>query len=555
MPIFEDKRKLTDLLKGSSLFQTHIKNVAAVLNAHVADVNVSRMMTEGRAYQPPTLVEVAPTLQGSTDRFDGRAWLNPRITDYNCAKRTVSANTLPLKLRRMSAHYVSSEVQRLLDRPLEAVNLHAHVEMMTRAARGEDAVTDKSPFRVMQHPSSNSHIARTAVARLEQDIEDFAVHENAGALPVLKATFDGNAVMPAGLDSAIASVNALVAALEQLRAKDTVAVKDGVEELLALCNSSSSDDMREVAFSLRQRAGLEVPIEFSFLAACTATSSDSRGISVYNPSAISEADSDGIISATLLLMMSANRITHATLALQQARSLQKVLEQMRPLAGVADRLTDFNRLHKELLTQSDSLAATLMMQRTYVARTGPGVYEFDPRFLLFEFCHGLLLRPSQVQLVNKLLAEMEAGRSVCHQMIMGAGKTTVVGPLLAMLLANANTLVFEVVPPALLDFSAGVLRERFSAAIRKPVFTFTFDRYTKVTPQLVAKFRTARRLRAVIVAAPSSVKSFMLKFIEICHNLNRQKNLVREEKEKKAAEKRFSLRRSVAAASTTSLSF
>lgn len=30
------------------------------------------------------------------------------------------------------------------------------------------------------------------------------------------------------------------------------------------------------------------------------------------------------------------------------------------------------------------------------------------------------------------------------QMIMGAGKTTVVGPLLAMLLANATTLMIEV---------------------------------------------------------------------------------------------------------------
>ena len=48
-----------------------------------------------------------------------------------------------------------------------------------------------------------------------------------------------------------------------------------------------------------------------------------------------------------------------------------------------------------------------------------------------------------------------------QQMIMGAGKTTVVGPLLAMLLANSGTLMLEVVPPALLDFSAGVLRERF----------------------------------------------------------------------------------------------
>ena len=126
-------------------------------------------------------------------------------------------------------------------------------------------------------------------------------------------------------------------------------------------------------------------------------------------------------------------------------------------------------------------------------------------------------------------------------MIMGAGKTTVVGPLLAMLLANSSTLMLEVVPPALLDFSAGVLRERFSTAIRKPIFTFTFDRYTKVTPQLLSKLKTARNLRAIVVSSPSSIKSFMLKFIEICHNLSRQKSLILEKKEKRSAA-RFSIR-------------
>jgi hypothetical protein len=65
-------------------------------------------------------------------------------------------------------------------------------------------------------------------------------------------------------------------------------------------------------------------------------------------------------------------------------------------------------------------------------------------------------------------------------MIMGNGKTTVVGPLLTMLMADSKTLMFEVVPNALLDFSAGVLRERFSTVVRKPVFTFEFDRYQQV---------------------------------------------------------------------------
>jgi hypothetical protein len=102
-------------------------------------------------------------------------------------------------------------------------------------------------------------------------------------------------------------------------------------------------------------------------------------------------------------------------------------------------------------------------------------------------------------------------------------------------------LALQVVPPALMDFSAGVLRERFSAVIRKPVFTFSFDRYSHITPQLLSKLMTARNLRAVVVAAPSSVKAFMLKFIEIIHNLNRQKNLVSEKQALGSAKKKVSL--------------
>ena len=51
----------------------------------------------------------------------------------------------------------------------------------------------------------------------------------------------------------------------------------------------------------------------------------------------------------------------------------------------------------------------------------------------------------------------------------------------------------------------------------------------------------ARNLRAVVVSTPSSVKSFMLKFLEICHNLNRQRNLALEKTEKKAVQRIFTI--------------
>jgi Protein of unknown function (DUF3638) len=281
----------------------------------------------------------------------------------------------------------------------------------------------------------------------------------------------------------------------------------------------------------------------------TAAACSAGDLCLYNP-LLNPNDAEGIICAAQLLMMTANRITQATLALSQARGLLVVLRQLHKAVvspslsqDPAKRTRVIERFRKELITQSDNLAATLANRRNYTVPVSHGVFEIDPRFLLFEFSHGILLRPSQVQLVNMLTAEMAAGKSVCHQMIMGAGKTTVVGPLLAMLLADAKTLVMEVVPPALLDFSVGVLRDKFSAAVRKPVFTFTFDRYSKITPQMLAKLKTARNLRAVVVAGPSSVKSFMLKFIEICHRLNRQRYLLKEKKESRTKRTRFSLMR------------
>ncbi len=275
-----------------------------------------------------------------------------------------------------------------------------------------------------------------------------------------------------------------------------------------------------------------------FLACAAATKDISGDLRKCNPFLAAD-EAAGIICAIVLLQMTYCRISQANLALQQCRSVIKAVKALQSAQDNASR----TRFCKELSALTELLAATLVMQRYYSKKLNDGLFEIDPRFLLFEFCHGLILRPSQVILVRKLMKDIGEGRSVCNQMIMGAGKTTVVGPLLAMLLASDSSLIFEVVPPALLEFSASVLRERFSLFVPKTVFTFTFDRYNSVSPQLLAKLEVARYNRAVIVATPSSIKSFTLKFMELCHNLERQKNLVLEKKEKDASQSFFSLSR------------
>ena len=137
------------------------------------------------------------------------------------------------------------------------------------------------------------------------------------------------------------------------------------------------------------------------------------------------------------------------------------------------------RICQEIKLQSSKVATDIANERHFmkISPTNPNFIEFDPRYLVFEFTYSLMLRKSQVILVNKFLDSLRNGQSMCHQMIMGAGKTTVVTPLLALMLADGKSLVTQVVPHALLDFSRGVMREKFAAVVRKPVFTFHFNRH------------------------------------------------------------------------------
>jgi len=105
-------------------------------------------------------------------------------------------------------------------------------------------------------------------------------------------------------------------------------------------------------------------------------------------------------------------------------------------------------------------------------------------------------------------------------MIMGAGKTTVVAPLLALMLADGKRLVAQVVPQALLDFTRNVTRERFSAVVRKTTMSFVFDRFCTIDEALHRKLLKAVESKAVLVCTSTSIKAFQLKFVELLHQLD-----------------------------------
>jgi hypothetical protein len=168
------------------------------------------------------------------------------------------------------------------------------------------------------------------------------------------------------------------------------------------------------------------------------------------------------------------------------------------------------------------------------AESGGG-HVVDPRFLLFEYMFGIVLRERQVEMVESFIARARSGVSSCQQMIMGAGKTTVVGPLLALCLADGASLVTQVMPTALLEMSRGVLRQIFTSILPKKIYTLQFDRHVagnmssdddggvgaggdfgglQKIHRIIDKLEAARAHRGIVCTTPESIKSLTLKFIE-----------------------------------------
>ena len=131
-------------------------------------------------------------------------------------------------------------------------------------------------------------------------------------------------------------------------------------------------------------------------------------------------------------------------------------------------------------------------------------------------------------------------RSSVHQMIMGAGKTHVVTPLLALLLADSNFLIMVVVPRSLLQLSRSKLRETFSSVVPRFVFTLSFERLPQLhcdvdrlaedgmhqysdAATLGNKLDRIRKLSGICVTTPDAVKSLELAFIDMISSRDRVK--------------------------------
>jgi hypothetical protein len=139
--------------------------------------------------------------------------------------------------------------------------------------------------------------------------------------------------------------------------------------------------------------------------------------------------------------------------------------------------------------------------------------------MMVEFHTGFILREMQVRISFELATRARAkkGSSVVKQMIMGAGKSTVIGPLLGLMLADGKDLVMVICPEALLSMSRDCMTGILGSVLARRVYTFEWGRTklpeTAVLTSIRKKMERAAHDQGAVITTPSHVKTLMLQYV------------------------------------------
>lgn len=530
-PRYEDEQRFfAKMFKGSDHFSGFLAKVKQFMDENKANIkwpavysgHSHHWLMAGPPGQNHPLESKCPvSIEFLPERlFCDRTWLSVQIPNLTCSKRDLSPQNVPNAMK-INLNITADQVTAYATAPL---GLGAFVTQCSGEDAGMQPVSASIPFNVDKHPCASSHVATSMVKRLTEDVKYFAEKTNAQTSSRLVAFLDRDlqkivANPQAGEQKqAVQLVTKLTAAINQQMQGDRKYVDAATDHLLSLANCTNPGTTKEkntYTYLLGQQSGEECTITFELLVGMLLCSTGDEDLIQLNP-CLSPAQAKSLQDMTATIMLAVNRISLGIRCRDLAQSVMSVLQNLESMVSRTGPV----HVGKELLLKSSTLASALSTERQCIYKEEAGGYYYEPRFLVFEFVHNIMLRKQQHDLVLKFMGSVAAGKSLCHQMIMGAGKTTVVGPLLALLLGDGSRIVLQVMPAPLLEFSRGVMREKFSAVIRKAVYTFKFDRTTEVSISLLKKLLIAQKTRAVVMSTPTSVKSFVIKYVELLHILD-----------------------------------
>jgi hypothetical protein len=136
-----------------------------------------------------------------------------------------------------------------------------------------------------------------------------------------------------------------------------------------------------------------------------------------------------------------------------------------------------------------------------------------PDWLLLEIDANIQIRKDQVIVAQEMISPTSRSNSVL-QMNMGQGKTSVIMPMVAAVLANGAMLNRLLVPRALLSQAARILQARLGGLLGREIIHVPFSRRTRTTASLIKDYHELHKeildTSGIVIGIPEHVLSFKL---------------------------------------------
>jgi hypothetical protein len=249
---------------------------------------------------------------------------------------------------------------------------------------------------------------------------------------------------PDMIKDAMSKLSDLQKRLLKMHSSDDKQAQDSIDECLSMLSNVFDSDVSHAIFNLAHDSGQAPQCSFESVSSLLLDEEMDAKLREYNPYLSSAAR---VHAENLLVgaMFSLNRSGHTARCILNVQDILEMCERARSLMESADE-----SMCTSLALKASSLAELLCTRRGYTSdsKSNSGGdfmgIDYDPRFLVFEFTSNIMLRISQIKLVRRFMKAYESGGSLCHQLIMGAGKTTVIAPILALILGSPKQLVVQV---------------------------------------------------------------------------------------------------------------
>ena len=377
--------------------------------------------------------------------------LVPGVAEITCSKRFFS----PVQLTRSGSkvQFDETAVRSLSVTPLSPVDLKSCIrnydqaqpeEVLRTPDNSEQIERFNEKFRILKSPICSSRNSQGIVNRLARDLDLVEQLEHTKS-PVEVIGFTEIQIRNMLKDSeklkeAIAFLDGLMNKLLHLHAHDSQLAQECIEESLSNICSIYDSEVDHSLYNLTHESGQAPLCSFELFSSLLLDDSFRDRLLVYNPylTPVAEKTAENLLVGALFSLNRAGQV---------ARCITNVADVLDLCRKVSDAPEYRNESTVNAISlKSSSLAELLCTRRGYPSvENGESLsVSYDPRFLLFEFTANMMLRDSQIRLVRRFVRAFENGDSLCHQLIMGAGKTTVIAPLLALILGSPKRLVVQV---------------------------------------------------------------------------------------------------------------